>query len=158
MWACREEAGVHEVPPVRADARAILDLAVPALGIAGGLLAALVSAFIFLAYGTTAAVARRVGAGDRAGALQQGIDGLWLAAVIGVVVALAGEVLAPEAVAAFHAPPDVAAHAVTYLRWSLPGVPGVLVVLAATGVLRGLLDTRTPLAVAAGGAPVNAPP
>jgi putative MATE family efflux protein len=175
---------VHEVAPVRADARAILALAVPALGalvaeplflladsaivgrlgtdplaalgIAGGLLAALVSAFIFLAYGTTAAVARRVGAGDRAGALQQGIDGLWLAGVIGVAVALAGEVLAPEAVAAFHAPPDIAAQAVAYLRWSLPGVPAMLVVLAATGVLRGLLDTRTPLAVAAGGAAFNA--
>ena len=175
---------MHEAVPVRADTRAIVALAVPALGalvaeplflladsaivgrlgtdplaalgIAGGLLAALVSAFIFLAYGTTAAVARRVGAGDRAGALQQGIDGLWLAAVIGIVVAVAGEALAPAAVAAFHAPPDVAAQAVTYLRWSLPGVPAMLVVLAATGVLRGLLDTRTPLAVAAGGAAVNA--
>jgi putative MATE family efflux protein len=174
---------VHEVVPVRADAPAILALAVPALGalvaeplflladsaivgrlgtvplaalgIAGGLLAALVSAFIFLAYGTTAAVARRVGAGDRGGALQQGIDGLWLAAGIGVAVAVAGEVLAPAAVGAFHAPPEVTEQAVTYLRWSVPGVPAMLVVLAATGVLRGMLDTRTPLAVAAGGAALN---
>ena len=174
---------MHEVAPVRADAPAILALAVPALGalvaeplflladsaivgrlgtvplaalgIAGGLLAALVSAFIFLAYGTTAAVARRVGAGDRGGALQQGIDGLWLAAGIGVVVAVVAEVLAPAAVRAFNAPPDVTDQAVTYLRWSVPGVPAMLVVLAATGVLRGLLDTRTPLAVAAGGAALN---
>src|SRR4051812_50118222 len=54
-----------------------------ALGIAGAVLAAVVSAFVFLAYGTTAAVARRVGAGDRAAALQQGIDGMWLAAGLG---------------------------------------------------------------------------
>ncbi len=168
---------------IRTDPRAILALAVPALGalvaeplflladsavvgrlgtvplaalgIAGGLLAALVSAFVFLAYGTTAAVARRVGAGDRAGALQQGIDGLWLAAGLGVLVAGAGALLAPAAVAAFHPPPDVAAQAVEYLRWSVPGIPGMLVVLAATGVLRGLLDTRTPLVVAAAGAVVN---
>jgi putative MATE family efflux protein len=169
---------------VRTDSRAILALAVPALGalvaeplflladsaivgrlgtvplaalgIAGAVLAAVVSAFVFLAYGTTAAVARRVGAGDRAGALQQGIDGLWLAAGLGTAVAVATVLLAPQAVAAFHAPPDVAEQAVTYLRWSLPGVPAMLVVLAATGVLRGLLDTRTPLAVAAGGAVLNA--
>ncbi len=179
-----EAEHVHEAPPVRTDSRAILALAVPALGalvaeplflladsaivgrlgtvplaalgIAGAVLAAVVSAFVFLAYGTTAAVARRVGAGDRAGALQQGIDGLWLAAGLGTAVAVATVLLAPQAVAAFHAPPDVAEQAVTYLRWSLPGVPAMLVVLAATGVLRGLLDTRTPLAVAAGGAVLNA--
>ena len=37
----------------------------------------------------------------------------------------------------------------------MPGVPAMLVVLAATGVLRGLQDTRTPLAVAVGGAALN---
>ena len=38
---------------------------------------------------------------------------------------------------------------------SLVGLPAMLVVLAATGVLRGLQDTRTPLVVAAVGAAVN---
>ena len=45
----------------------------------------LVSLCIFLAYGTTASVARQVGAGNTRGALAQGIDGLWLATVIGVL-------------------------------------------------------------------------
>src|SRR4051794_20604225 len=53
------------------------------LGIAAAVLAAVVSAFVFLAYGTTASVARRIGAGDQDGALRQGIDGLWLAAGLG---------------------------------------------------------------------------
>ena len=114
------------------------------------------STFVFLAYGTTAAVARRVGAGERPAALRQGVDGLWLAAGLGVPVAVAGLVLAPAAVGLFGATPEVAAQAVTYLRWSLPGVPAMLVVLAATGVLRGLLDTRTPLVVATAGAVLNA--
>ena len=39
---------------------------------------------VFLAYGTTASVARHLGAGDRRGALAQGVDGIWLAVVIGV--------------------------------------------------------------------------
>jgi putative MATE family efflux protein len=169
---------------VRTDRSAVLALAVPAvgallaeplflladsaivgrlgtvplagLGIAGGLLTAAVSLFIFLAYGTTGAVARRSGAGDRTGALRQGIDGLWLAAAIGVPVAVVAEILAPDLVAAFGASADVAEQAVLYLRWALPGLPPMLVVLAATGVLRGLLDTRTPLVVAAAGAVVNA--
>jgi putative MATE family efflux protein len=59
-------------------------------------------------------------------------------------------------VRAFGAEAAVAAAAETYLRVSMLGLPAMLVVLAATGVLRGLQDTRTPLAVAAVGAVVNA--
>ena len=50
-----------------------------ALGIASAVLGTLVSLCIFLAYGTTASVARQVGAGNTRAALAQGIDGLWLA-------------------------------------------------------------------------------
>jgi putative MATE family efflux protein len=126
------------------------------LGIAGAVLATVVGVYVFLAYGTTAAVARRMGAGDRAAALTQGVDGMWLGLLLGVVTAALGGLLAPQLVALFDAPPAVAEQAVTYLRWSMPGVPAMLVVMAATGVLRGLLDTRTPLVVAAAGGVVNA--
>src|SRR5689334_11487105 len=60
------------------------------LGIAGAVLSTLISLCIFLAYGTTATVARRIGAGDLRGALGSGIDGIWLAVLIGVVVTVAG--------------------------------------------------------------------
>ena len=43
----------------------------------------------------------------------------------------------------------------TFLRISLVGMPAMLAVLATTGVLRGLQDTRTPLLVAVVGAVVN---
>src|SRR4051812_48355053 len=48
------------------------------LGVAGTIMATSVSVCIFLAYGTTSAVARRLGAGDVPGALRFGVDGLWL--------------------------------------------------------------------------------
>ena len=38
----------------------------------------------------------------------------------------------------------------TYLRIAAFGIPRMLLVFAATGVLRGLQDTRTPLVVAVG--------
>ena len=126
------------------------------LGIAGGLLASAIGVFVFLAYGTTAAVARRVGAGDLRAAIADGVDGVWLAVLLGTVVAALGGALAEQLVAAFGASDEVAGQAVTYLRWSLPGLPAMLVVLAATGILRGLQDTRTPLVVAAVGAAGNA--
>ncbi|HEY5985668.1 MAG TPA: MATE family efflux transporter [Streptosporangiaceae bacterium] len=118
------------------------------LGVASQALTTLVNISIFLAYGTTAAVARQLGAGNRQAAIRQGIDGLWLAAAIGVVVLAAGWPLAPLIIRAFGASPDVTHGALTYLRISLVGAPAMLAVLAGTGVLRGLQDTRTPLLVA----------
>jgi putative MATE family efflux protein len=126
------------------------------LSLASTLLLTLVGLCVFLAYATTAAVARRLGAGAEREALQSGIDGLWLALGLGVVLAGLLVALAPGAVTAMGADGEVADHAVTYLRWSAPGLPGMLLVLAATGVLRGLQDTRTPLWVASGGAVFNA--
>ncbi len=126
------------------------------LGVAGPILTAAVTVFVFLAYGTTASVARRLGAGDLPGALAQGVDGMWLALAIGAGTFALAYPAAPTLVAAFNPTPDVAEQAVTYLRASLPGMPAMLLVLAATGVLRGLQDTRTPLWVASVGAVVNA--
>ena len=125
------------------------------LGVASQALTALVNVSIFLAYGTTAAVARQLGAGRRPEAIRQGIDGLWLAAGIGLGVLMLAWPLAPQIVRVFGASPEVSAGAVTYLRISLFGAPFMLLVLAGTGVLRGLQDTRTPLLVAVAAYAVN---
>ncbi|MFP5345886.1 MAG: MATE family efflux transporter [Actinomycetes bacterium] len=125
------------------------------LGVAGSVLATAVGVFVFLAYGTTASVARRLGAGDLRGALTQGIDGMWLAAGLGLVTSVVAWFAAPVLVDVLGVSAAAHPYAVTYLRWSLPGLPAMLVVLAATGVLRGLQDTRTPLVVAVSGAVVN---
>jgi putative MATE family efflux protein len=118
------------------------------LGVASQVLTTLVNISIFLAYGTTAAVARQLGAGHREAAIRLGIDGLWLAAAIGLVVLGAGWPLSPLLVHAFGGTPGVSHEAIIYLRISLLGAPGMLIVLAGTGILRGLQDTRTPLLVA----------
>jgi putative MATE family efflux protein len=125
------------------------------LGVAAAVIQTAVGLCVFLAYGTTASVARRIGAGDLRGALAQGVDGLWLALLIGVPVTIAGVVLAPDLVRLFGAEPAVADPAVTYLRIAMLGTTPLLLMLAATGVLRGLQDTRTPLWVAVGGNALN---
>ncbi|MFE9042893.1 MATE family efflux transporter [Streptomyces sp. NPDC007818] len=125
------------------------------LAIAGALLSTAVSIFVFLAYATTAAVARRVGAGDLPAALRQGIDGIWLALLLGLAVVAVTLPTAPWLVQVFGASDTAAPYATTYLRVSILGIPAMLIVLAATGVLRGLQDTRTPLYVAIGGFAVN---
>jgi putative MATE family efflux protein len=126
------------------------------LGIAGAVLQTAVGLCIFLAYGTTASVARSLGAGELRRALALGIDGLWLALPVGVVVTCLGVVLAGPLVGVFGADSAVNEHAETYLRIGSFGVTPLLLMLAATGVLRGLQDTRTPLLVAVGGFALNA--
>ncbi|MFI5978589.1 MATE family efflux transporter [Streptomyces sp. NPDC051452] len=121
------------------------------LGVASALLTTAVSVFVFLAYATTAAVARRVGAGDLQAAIRQGMDGIWLALLIGGAVIAVVLPLAPDIVNLFGASTTAAPYATTYLRISSLGIPAMLVVLASTGVLRGLQDTRTPLYVAIAG-------
>ncbi len=125
------------------------------LGVASAALSTAAGVFVFLAYGTTASVSRRAGAGDRGGALGLGVDGVWLALVLGAATGLALLLTAPLVAGAFGASGGATEQAVTYLRVSAFGVPGMLVVLAATGVLRGLQDTRTPLAVAVCGFSLN---
>ncbi|MFD7991706.1 MATE family efflux transporter [Streptomyces mexicanus] len=126
------------------------------LGVASALLTTAVSVFVFLAYATTAAVARRVGAGDLQAAIRQGMDGIWLALLLGAAVIAVFLPAAPALVDLFGASHTAAPYATTYLRISALGIPAMLVVLAATGVLRGLQDTRTPLAVAVAGFVANA--
>ena len=116
------------------------------LSLASSVLTTVVGLFVFLAYATTATTARLFGAG---------VDGLWLAALLGAGAALALGAAAPGVVGALGADGAVARAAVAYLRASAPGLPGMLVVFAATGTLRGLLDTRTPFVVATAGAALN---
>jgi putative MATE family efflux protein len=141
-----------------ADAAIVGHLGTPqlaGLGIAATILGTLVNISVFLAYGTTAAVARMLGAGDLCGAMRQGIDGCWLALLVGSATLVVGWPTSPWLVSLFGPSADVAAHAETYLRISLLGIPAMLLVLAGTGVLRGLQDTRTPLVVAVAGAVGN---
>jgi putative MATE family efflux protein len=125
------------------------------LGIAGAVLTTVTSLSVFLAYGTTGAVARLLGAGDQASALGHGISAMWLGAGIGAAAALLGAAVTEPVVAGFGAPPEAATQAEAYLEVGWWGLPALLVSLAGTGVLRGLQDTRTPLLVAAAGAAGN---
>ncbi|MFI8596878.1 MATE family efflux transporter [Kocuria koreensis] len=125
------------------------------LSVASTVVQTVIGLMIFLSYSTTPAVARFFGARNLKAAYEKGRDGLWVALGIGVVLAVAGTILAPTVLGHMGAQGETLDHAVAYMRWSMPGLPGMLIVLAALGILRGLQDTRTPLYVASVGAGVN---
>jgi putative MATE family efflux protein len=126
------------------------------LGIASAVLQTIVGLMVFLAYSTTPAVARRFGAGRHSDAVSVGIDGMWLALGIGALLALAGSLLTPGLVGLFGAGEEVARNAEAYLGISMWGLPAMLIVFAATGLLRGMQDTVTPLWIAGVGFAANA--
>lgn len=66
------------------------------LALASTVLTTTVGLCIFLAYATTATVARHLGAGRRTTALSAGIDGLWLAATLGALLTLTLILTAPN--------------------------------------------------------------
>lgn len=115
------------------------------LGVASAALLTAANVFVFLAYGTTSLVARWVGAGREGDALGAGVDGMWLAAGVGVVTATLVALYATPVCRVFGAGGEVLAQAGLYLRISALGLPAMLLALAATGVLRGFQDTVTPL-------------
>lgn len=126
------------------------------LGIAGAVLQTVVGLMVFLAYSTTPAVARLFGAGRPGEAVSVGINGMWLALAIGAVLAAAGAASSPWLVSLFGASDAVAADANAYLVVSMWGLPAMLIVFAATGLLRGMQDTMTPLWIAGLGFGANA--
>lgn len=120
------------------------------LGLGGNVLGVITGLCVFLAYSTTSVVARKIGAGDGAGAFRAGRDGMALGLVVGLVLAGLVVWLAPTIIGWYHPTPEVSVQAVTYLRIVVLGLPFQLVVLASTGLLRGMQDARTPLYVAIG--------
>jgi putative MATE family efflux protein len=125
------------------------------LAVASSVLLTLYAVFIFLAYGTTAAVSRLLGAGNEREAAHQAVQSMWLALFIGLALIVVGLALSGPLVDWMGAEGAVRTNALVYLRISLAGVPAMLLVLAGAGYLRGLQDTGTPLAVAAGTAAAN---
>jgi putative MATE family efflux protein len=125
------------------------------VGLASAVLHTAVGLMVFLAYSTTPAVARAIGDGQLGKALAAGRDGVWLALLLGTVLAVAGFLAADPLIGLLGAEGEVRTFAVDYLRWSMPGLVAMLLIFAGTGLLRGLQDTRTPLVVATAGFGLN---
>ncbi len=130
--------------------------ALAGLGAAGTVFGLVVGLCIFLAYATTASVARRVGAGDWAGGLSQGLDGMVLGAGLGVLLGLLTWWAAEPVVRALGVSDAATPQAVAYLHVIAWALPAVLAGTAGVGVLRGLQDTRTTLVVTVVAVALNA--
>ncbi|SFL84442.1 MATE family efflux transporter [Geodermatophilus ruber] len=121
-------------------------VALGGLAVGGGLLAWAAALLNFLAYGTTVRAARRAGAGDRAGAVAEGVQATWLALALGLVVLAVFQLLAgPLTRLLAGGAGPVAEAGETWLRIASFGAPLLLVSLAGNGWLRGVQELRRPM-------------
>ncbi|HEX5540281.1 MAG TPA: MATE family efflux transporter [Micromonospora sp.] len=117
-----------------------------ALAIGGTIMTLVAWLGTVMAYGTTGRSARRFGAGDRAGAVAEGVQISWLALAVGLLVVVGMQAAAgPLAATLAGASPEVAGAAAHWLRIAVLGVPGLLLAAAGNGWLRGVQDLRRPL-------------
>lgn len=93
------------------------------LGLASSVLNIINGLCVFLAYGTTSLVARRIGAGDSRRALAGGIDGMALGLGLGSLLAVVLNLTAPTVIGWYGAGPEVSSQAVDYLRIACWGCP-----------------------------------
>lgn len=118
------------------------------LGLATQVIGTVLSVSLFLAYGTTSAVSRLLGAGRDRDAAHQAVQGLWIAVAAGVAFAVVCFAFAPQLLRLLQADAEVEHFGVRYLRVSVFGFPAMLLVMAGVGYLRGLKDTKRPLIIA----------
>ncbi|OZM74387.1 MATE family efflux transporter [Amycolatopsis antarctica] len=160
--------GTERVPP-----RTVFGLAVPALGVlaaeplyvlvdtavvghlgalplaglaVGGVILSQISTQLtFLSYGTTSRTARLHGAGRRAEAVSEGVQATWLAVIVGLILVVAGQLLAGPIAGVLSGSGEVTGAAVSWLRIALLGTPLILITMAGNGWMRGVQDTARPL-------------
>ena len=120
---------------------------IAALGLAGAVLSTAFTIFNFLAYGTTAAVARASGAGQAERAARLAAQALWVALGIGVALVVVCEAAAVPMLRGLGGHGQSGHYALVYLRIAAVGLPAALVALAGQGYLRGVSNLRRPLEI-----------
>lgn len=117
------------------------------LGVGAALMGLLTIVGTFVEYGTTARAARWFGAGRPDAAVGEGVQASWLAVGIGLALVVAGEAFAGPLTGLLAGSGPVQHAAESWFRIAVLGLPGVLLVLAGNGWMRGVQRTREPVRI-----------
>jgi putative MATE family efflux protein len=117
------------------------------LGVGAALMALFTIVGAFVEYGTTSRAARWFGAGRADAAINEGVQASWLAVGIGVMIVVVGEALAGPLTSVLAGASATQHAAESWFRIAVLGMPGVLLVLAGNGWMRGVQRTREPVRI-----------
>lgn len=117
--------------------------AIAAVGLSNQIYMLALTVFAAIRTGTTVLVARMVGAGDVSGANKAARQSLLLSSVIALLLAALGILFPAAGLRMLGASSDVVAVGIGYMRWKAISVIFAILVMTATGILRGCGDTLT---------------
>ena len=116
------------------------DGALATVGLTESMLTLVYAVAVGLSMGITALVARRVGAGDRQGAVRAAAQGIYVATAFGLVSGIACWIAAPHLLAAMGADPEVVEIGGSYCAIVLGTQVVVMLLFAHNAVFRGAGD------------------
>ncbi len=119
--------------------------ALAAVGSTGALINLIVNMFLGLSVGTSVAVARQYGAGDRAAVRDTVHTSMALALLGGLATGLFGLLAARTLLIWMGSPEDVLDAASLYMRIYFAGMPANMVYTFGSAILRAVGDTKRPL-------------
>ncbi|HTF57608.1 MAG TPA: MATE family efflux transporter [Planctomycetota bacterium] len=131
--------------------------ALASMAVIGPIGYSLIAILMALGVGTIATTARATGEGDPAKLEREAATSILAALVGGLITVGPAIFLLPRLAGLFEVPgdPSVVANARSYLVWFAAAIPGLLLENAASAVLRGSGDTRTPMVFAIGANVLN---
>ena len=119
--------------------------ALGAVGATSSLINLLINVFIGMSVGTNVLVAHFYGANRKEELGQTVHTSIALSLVSGVILGIAGFMLASPLLSLMGTPDDILPHAVIYMQIYFIGVPGMLLYNFGSAILRAVGDTKRPL-------------
>jgi putative MATE family efflux protein len=126
--------------------------ALASMSVIGPIGYSMIAVVMALGVGTIATVARAFGEGDAVKREREAATSILVAVVAGLVLVVPAAIFLPQLASLFEVPgdPAIGRHARQYLLFFALAIPGLLLENAASAILRGSGDTRTPMLFAIG--------
>ncbi|HEU4335586.1 MAG TPA: MATE family efflux transporter [Candidatus Eisenbacteria bacterium] len=131
--------------------------ALASMSVIGPIGYSIIAILMALGVGTIATVARAHGEGDPVKRDREAATSVLAALVSGLLLVVPAVLLVPRLVSLFEVPGEtvISHHARQYLFFFSMAIPGLLLENAASAILRGSGDTRTPMLIAVGANVLN---
>ncbi len=126
---------------------AIGGIAIAAVSLSDNPMMVMMAFFAAISVGTTALVARFIGAGNHKDAQETIKQSFYMSMLSAIGFTMVMLLLSDHIVVWMGAEPDVLPYAQQYLYIALLGLPGMIVAMIMSGALRGAGDTKTPMLV-----------
>lgn len=119
--------------------------AVAAVGANAPVIGLILNLFIGIALGTNVVIANAIGRNDRDTVHRAVHTSILLSFVVGIIIAIIGELAAPGIMSMLNVPDDVLPYALMYLRIYLIGMPVILLYNFEAAIFRSIGETKVPL-------------